>query len=45
MAGIKYTSIQWLKKNEQAAINKTIAMMSYNPSIGRVLKPGGVHKF
>ncbi len=40
-----YTSIQWLKKNEQVAIDETIAMMSYNPSIGRVLEAGSVIKF
>lgn len=45
MYKIKYTSVSWLKKNEQRAINETIAMMSYNPSIGRVLKSGGVIKF
>lgn len=45
MGKIKYTSIPWLKKNEQAAIDETIAMMSYNPSIGRVLKAGGVITF
>ena len=45
MDKIKYTSVSWLKKNEQRAINETIAMMSYNPSIGRVLKAGGVIKF
>lgn len=45
VAGVKYTSISWLRKNEQAAIAETIAMMSYNPSIGRVLKSGGVITF
>ena len=45
MAENKYTSIQWLKKNEQAAIDETLAMMAYNPSIGRVLASGGVVKF
>jgi len=45
MAKIRYTSIRWLKKNEQTAIDESIAMMSYNPSIGRVLKSGGVIKF
>jgi len=45
MSKIKYTSILWLKKNEQAAIDETMAMMSYNPSIGRVLESGGVIKF
>lgn len=45
MAKIKYTSISWLKSNEKLAINETIAMMSYNPSIGRALSSGGVIKF
>ncbi|MBA7526639.1 hypothetical protein ES705_18806 [subsurface metagenome] len=43
--GVKYTSISWLRKNEQTAIDETIAMMSYNPSIGRVLRSGGVDIF
>lgn len=45
VAGVKYTSISWLRKNEQVAIAETIAMMSYNPSIGRVLESGGVTIF
>lgn len=42
---MKYTSIAWLNRNEQAAINESFAMMAYNPSIGRVLRPGGVKEF
>lgn len=42
---MKYTGFDWLKKNEQAAIEESFAMMSYNPSIGRVLKHGGVIEF
>ena len=42
---MKYTRLDWLKKNEQAAIEESIAMMSYNPSIGRALKSGGVTEF
>lgn len=42
---MKYTSSDWLKKNEQVAIEESFAMMSYNPSIGRVLKSGGVTEF
>lgn len=45
MVKIKYTSISWLKSNEKPAIDETMAMMSYNPSIGRVLSSGGVIKF
>lgn len=44
-SNIKYTSLSWLKKNEQHAIDETFAMIAYNPSIGRVLKPGGVKDF
>lgn len=42
---MKYTSIAWLNRNEQVAIDESFAMMAYNPSIGRVLKPGGVKEF
>lgn len=42
---MKYTSIAWLNRNEQAAIDESFAMMAYNPSIGRVLKAGGVKEF
>jgi hypothetical protein len=45
MAKIKYTSVSWLKKNERDAIDETLAMVAYNPSIGRVLKKGSVVKF
>lgn len=42
---MRYTAQGWLKKNEQIAIVESLAMMAYNPSIGRVLKAGGVTKF
>jgi hypothetical protein len=32
-------------RQEPDAITRSIAMMSYNPSIGRVLEPGGVNRF
>ncbi|MEM1525266.1 MAG: hypothetical protein QW372_07050 [Nitrososphaerales archaeon] len=37
--------IQLLEKLEDKAIFCSLAMMSYNPSIGRVLKKGGVDQF
>jgi hypothetical protein len=35
----------WLERNRDRAIAEGIAMATYNPSIGRVLAPGGVRKF
>ena len=37
--------ISKLRQNEKQAITDGLAMMSYNPSIGRVLEKGGVDKF
>ena len=34
-----------LSRDEGEAIDRTLAMMTYNPSIGRVLEKGGVGKF
>jgi hypothetical protein len=38
-------SFDYLEKCENQAVFCTLAMMSYNPSIGRVLEKGGVNKF
>ena len=37
--------VKSLKANEGKAIVQTLAFMSYNPSIGRVLERDGVKKF
>lgn len=37
--------IKKLKEKEPEAVVSTIALMAYNPSIGRVLERGGVKKF
>jgi hypothetical protein len=37
--------VKHLKEHEDYATTCMIAFMSYNPSIGRVLEPGGVAKF
>lgn len=37
--------IEKLKKREKQSIREVMAFMSYNPSIGRVLKKGGVELF
>lgn len=37
--------IQSLEKSEEESILNMLAMMAYNPSIGRVLKKGGVNEF
>src|SRR5712691_5600062 len=37
--------ITQLLRQEPEAITRTIAMMAYNPSIGRVLQRGGVDQF
>ena len=37
--------IKYLIKQEDASVINTIAFMSYNPSIGRVLEKGGLLKF
>jgi len=34
-----------LSGKEPEAVTRTMAMMAYIPSIGRVLEPGGVGKF
>jgi len=34
-----------LQKSEPEAVTKTLAMMAYNPAIGRVLEKGGVDRF
>ena len=34
-----------LMQHESEAANRTIAMMAYNPAIGRVLERGGVGRF
>jgi hypothetical protein len=38
-------SVDYLEKIENQAVFCTLAMMSYNPSIGRVLEKGGVNEF
>lgn len=42
--GVKM-NLNKLKRQEPRAIIQTLAFMSYNPSIGRILKRGGVKKF
>jgi hypothetical protein len=42
---MKSKYIYYLEKKEKIAIAKTMAFMSYNPSIGRVLEKGGVKVF
>ena len=37
--------ISELKERENQSIIEGLAMMAYNPSIGRVLEKGGVNKF
>ena len=37
--------ISELKEQENQSIIEGLAMMAYNPSIGRVLEKGGVNKF
>ncbi len=42
---MRVTSSGWLEANWERARTEGIAMMTYNPSIGRALAPGGVGKF
>ncbi len=42
---MRVTSSRWLEANWDRARIEGIAMMTYNPSIGRVLAPGGVQRF
>jgi hypothetical protein len=41
----KLELVALLSVKEPEAVTRTLAMMAYNPSIGRVLEPGGVGKF
>jgi hypothetical protein len=41
----KFALSKLLTGKEQEAITRTLAMMSYNPAIGRVLEKGGVDRF
>jgi hypothetical protein len=42
---MRLTAKSWLEANYELARIEGLAMMTYNPSIGRVLAPGGVQQF
>lgn len=42
---MRLTSHRWLEANRKRAIVETVAMMTFNPSIGRVLAAGSGRKF
>ena len=42
---MRLTNSRWLESNWDRARTEGIAMMTYNPSIGRVLASGGVQRF
>jgi hypothetical protein len=42
---MRVTDGSWLEANWERARIEGIAMMTFNPSIGRVLEPGGVERF
>ncbi len=45
MQNEKFKIILSLSQLEKESITRTLAMMAYNPAIGRVLEPGGVERF
>src|SRR5713226_7189554 len=41
----KLALVQLISGKEPEAVTRTLAMMAYNPAIGRVLEKGGVDRF